>query len=109
VVSVKYQLDDVLLGHLRQLPCEDILEVEQILQILMVLVVLDDLEEDLIILFLQFGSAIPGHKAQANILDSVNRYLPMHANEVIGLLLLLFHVVNIVIKCELNSLNLQMI
>ncbi len=109
MVSVKHQLDDILLGHLWELPGEDVLEVEQILQVLMVLVVLDNLEEDLIILFLEFGSAIPGHKAQANVLDSVNRYLSVHANEVIGLLLLLFHVVNTVIKCELNSLNLQMI
>lgn len=84
VISIEDQLDDILLGHLGQLPGEDILEVEQVLQVLVVLVVADDLEGDLVGLLLLLGRAVPGHEPQSHVLTNPRSTSPCMPTKLLG-------------------------
>jgi hypothetical protein len=66
MISIKDQFDNVLFGHFGELPCEDILQIEQVFEALSLAVVLDDPEGDLMILLLTFGGIISSSKAEAD-------------------------------------------
>ena len=61
VIAVKYQPNNVLLWHLRQLLAEDVLELEQDTKLDGVAVVYDDVELHLALLFLAAHQAVARH------------------------------------------------
>lgn len=69
MVPVEHQLHNILLRHFGQLSRKDVLQVEEVFQIFVILIILDDLERNLVVLLLKFSSAVPGHEAQANVLN----------------------------------------
>lgn len=65
MIAIEHQLHDVLLRHLRQLPAEDVLEVEEFTHTLVLLIVTNHHElDDTLVLFV-FGALIPIGESQA--------------------------------------------
>ncbi len=68
MVSVENQFDDVLFGHLGELPGEDIFQVNQHLERVSLLIILNDFENDFSALLLHLRAHIPVDKTQPYVL-----------------------------------------
>jgi hypothetical protein len=69
MVSIEDQFDYVLLGHFGELPCKNVLEVQEVLQVLVVLIIAYDFECDGMLKFLLLCGGVSGDKAKAYILS----------------------------------------
>lgn len=91
MIAIEDQLDNVLFGHFRKLPREDVLQIKKFLHALVPFVVLNDHEfYDSLILFI-FGSLVSVGKAEARGLYLQSAYLSINPNEGVDFRLLLTH------------------
>jgi hypothetical protein len=63
MIPVEDEFNNILFGHLWQLPCKNILEIDEKLDAFMGLVIFDDRESDLMALLLLPCSVISCHKS----------------------------------------------
>lgn len=105
MVAIENQFNNVLLGHLGELPRENILQINEHLHGFPLLIVPDNFEHNFPAFFLHFRPDVPVDETEAYILSSIGIYLSVHADEIVLVFFGCLHWLNSVFIILVNGLS----